>query len=49
MRPHLQLKASEVHVIFDHLNNGAVSPKDIERIRRDISQEEICQIGKIRF
>jgi hypothetical protein len=30
-----QFKASEIHIIFDHPNRHGISPKDIERFRRN--------------
>ena len=35
MRPYRTLKASEIHLIFDHPNRHGTSPKEIERLRRD--------------
>ena len=37
VRSHAQYRASEVHVVFDHPNRHGISPKDIERSRRDSS------------
>jgi hypothetical protein len=34
-RSQFQFKASEIHIIFDHPNRHGISPKDIERSRRD--------------
>lgn len=47
VRRHHQLSASEVHIIFDHPNRNGVSPKDLERSRRDTEiqssdYEKIC-------
>jgi hypothetical protein len=52
-RSQFQFKASEIHIIFDHPNRHGISPKDIERSRRDkkckiifhgtcINKESIC-------
>lgn len=35
VRQHHQLNVSEVHIKFDHPNRNGVSPKDLERSRRD--------------
>ncbi|CAG2225472.1 unnamed protein product [Mytilus edulis] len=41
VRPHFQFKATEVHLVFDHPNRQGTSPKDIERSRRDITDQTI--------
>ncbi|VDI64212.1 Hypothetical predicted protein [Mytilus galloprovincialis] len=41
VRPHFQFKATEVHLVFDHPNRQGTSPKDIERSRRDISDQTV--------
>ncbi|CAG2204979.1 unnamed protein product [Mytilus edulis] len=34
VKSHIQFKAQEIHVVFDHPNRNGTSPKDIERSRR---------------
>ncbi|CAC5372949.1 unnamed protein product [Mytilus coruscus] len=41
VRPHFQFKATEVHLVFDHPNRQGTSPKDIERSRRDITDQTV--------
>ncbi|CAC5392076.1 unnamed protein product [Mytilus coruscus] len=41
VRPHFQFKATEVHLVFDHPNRQDTSPKDIERSRRDITNQTV--------
>ncbi|CAC5398301.1 unnamed protein product [Mytilus coruscus] len=41
VRPHFQFKATDVHLVFDHPNRQGTSPKDIERSRRDITDQTV--------
>ncbi|CAC5405854.1 unnamed protein product [Mytilus coruscus] len=43
VKSHIQFKAQEIHVVFDHPNRNGESPKDIERSRRthEFIQENI--------
>ncbi|CAC5371821.1 unnamed protein product [Mytilus coruscus] len=43
VKSHIQFKAQEIHVVFDHPNRNGESPKDIERSRRthEFNQENI--------
>ncbi|CAC5413509.1 unnamed protein product [Mytilus coruscus] len=34
VKSHIQFKAQEIHVVFDHPNRNGTSPKDIKRSRR---------------
>lgn len=40
VRSRQQFTADEIHLIFDHPNRNGVSPKDIERNRRDTVVQE---------
>ena len=40
-RSQFQFKASEIPIIFDHPNRHGISPKDIERSRRDHNCKKI--------
>ncbi|XP_071951903.1 uncharacterized protein [Antedon mediterranea] len=39
LRPFREYHASEVHVVFDHPSKHGLSPKDVERTRRDSKQD----------
>ncbi|CAC5421238.1 unnamed protein product [Mytilus coruscus] len=43
VKSHIQFKAQEIHVVFDHPNRNGESPKNIERSRRthEFNQENI--------
>lgn len=40
VRPFQQFKLNEIHLIFHHPNRHGISPKDIERSRRDTTAQE---------